>query len=91
MAITGRENTTDYRYGQKFSGAPFCKTCGVHCFKNLYGPPQEVVDRLPESKREFVLRQLRIQPVNLRVLEGVEWDKITVKREDEGTKGYILD
>jgi hypothetical protein len=54
------------------------------------GPPQEVVDRLPESKKEYVRKLLEIQPVNVRTLDGVEWEEIQVKREDEGTEGYEL-
>lgn len=90
VAITGREHTTDYKFGQKYNGNPFCKTCSVLCFGNGYGPPQEVVDRLSDAKKEFVKRQLRIQTVNVRTLEDVEWGKIEVKKEDEGTDGYVL-
>jgi hypothetical protein len=90
VTTTGREKTTDYRFGRMFNGTPFCQTCGVLCFQNLYGPPKEVIDRLPEAKQEFVAKQLRIQPLNIRVLDGVEWGLIKVKKEDEGTKGYTL-
>jgi hypothetical protein len=48
------------------------------------------VDRLSEEKKGFVRKQLDIQAVNVRMLEGVEWDEIDVKREDEGTGGYSL-
>jgi hypothetical protein len=90
VSIVGRENTTVYRFGRKFNGYPFCKTCGVSCFGNLYGPSQDVVYRLPEAKKEFVRKQLRIQPVNIRTLDGVDWDGITINKSDEGTEGYVL-
>ena len=63
-------------------------TCGVHPYLNLYGPPKEVVERLPEERQRLVRKMLDVKPVNIRVLEGVEWEEIEVKREDEGTKGW---
>lgn len=50
-----------------------------------------MIDRLPEAKKEFVKQQLEIQPVNLRVLDGVEWSELAVERMDEGTDGYVLE
>lgn len=60
----------------------------MHVFLNVYGPPKEIVDKLPEAKREFVRKNLQIQPVNIRVLEGVEWEDLKIERSDEGTDGY---
>jgi len=90
VSIAGKENTKDYVFGRKFNGIPFCKTCGGHVYGILYGPPQAVVDRLPEAKREFVKKQLEVQPVNLRVMEGVEWSDLVINSTDEGTEGYVL-
>ncbi|KAL0944722.1 glutathione-dependent formaldehyde-activating gfa [Colletotrichum truncatum] len=90
VTLVGKENTQDYRFGRRFNGSPFCKTCGVHCFSNLYGPPQAIIDRLPDEKKKFVRRQLEIQPVNVGVLEDVEWDKLNLQWANEGTEGYVL-
>lgn len=59
----------------------------------LFGPPKEVVERLPEAKREFVRKQLDVRPVNVRCLEGVKekMKGLEVIRDDEGTEGYSLD
>lgn len=78
----------EYQYGRKFMGFPFCSTCGVHVYMVVYGPPQQVVDRLPEDKKEFVRKNLDLQPVNVRVLNGVDLGTLDIKRSDNGTDGY---
>ncbi|TDZ37316.1 hypothetical protein C8035_v006979 [Colletotrichum spinosum] len=90
VTIAGGENTRDYAFGRKFNGAPFCQTCGVHCFGNLYGPPKEIVAKLPEAKQEFVRKQLEVQPLNIRVLDKVDWAEMDIKWSNEGTAGYQL-
>lgn len=60
-------------------------------FLNLYGPPKEVVRSWPQARRDMVAKMLDIQPVNVRVLEGVELATLVVVRSDEGTEGYSLD
>jgi hypothetical protein len=69
-------------------GFPFCSTCGVHVYMVVYGPPQHIVDRLPEDKKEFVRKNLHLQPVNIRVLDGVDLGTSNIKRSDIGTEGY---
>ncbi|KDN64894.1 putative glutathione-dependent formaldehyde-activating enzyme, partial [Colletotrichum sublineola] len=90
VTLVGKDQTRDYKFGRGFNGSPFCRTCGVHCFGNLYGPPKEIVVRLPEARQEFVRRQLEIQPLNVRVLEGVEWDRINIKWSNDGAADYVL-
>lgn len=90
VTIIGKENATTYAFGRKFNQAPFCKTCGVACYGVPIGPPQEVVDKLPEAKKEFVEKLRRIQPLYVRAIDGVEWDDIHVEQSDEGTEGYAL-
>lgn len=88
VILAGKENTTTYAFGQKFNQTPFCKICGVACYGVTVGPPQALVDKLPENKQNFVELQRRIQPLYVRAMNGVEWDKIRVERSDEGTDGY---
>ncbi|KAF9881484.1 glutathione-dependent formaldehyde-activating gfa [Colletotrichum karsti] len=90
VTILGKENTQEYQFGRKFNGSPFCKTCGVHCFGNLYGPPQAIIDRLPEAKKDFVRNQLEIQPLNIRVFDDIEWSELDINWSNEGTEGYVL-
>lgn len=80
----------DYPYGRGFNGAPFCATCGEFVFGRLYGPPADVVSKLSPERQEFVRKQLRIVPVNLRVLNGIDWSELNIERSDEGTQGYAL-
>ena len=72
-------------------GHPFCRTCGVHVYMNVYGPPQQVVDQLPEEKKAMVRKNLDMAPVNVRVLDGIQLDALPVARTDEGTEGYETD
>lgn len=90
VSIIGKEETTTYAFGRKFNQSPFCKTCGIACYGVTVGPPQEVVDRLPEEKKAFVERIRRIQPLSVRALHGVEWDEIKIEKSDEGTEGYVV-
>lgn len=92
VSIVGKESETDYLlFGRGFSGSPFCKLCGVHVYTNLYGPPRHLVESWPEARQAIVREKLDIRPLNLRALDGVEWDRLTVNRTDEGTEGYILE
>ncbi|KAJ0309427.1 hypothetical protein COL5a_001598 [Colletotrichum fioriniae] len=90
VSIVGKDQALDYQFGRKFNGSPFCRTCGVHCFGNLYGPPKELVAKLPEAKQEFVRKQLEVQPLNVRVLEGLEWDSVNIEWSNDGTEGYAV-
>lgn len=95
MTISGRANTFEYRYGQKFTGLAHCRICGVLVYKTVYGPPITVFDRLPAERRERALsvyfRNMELQPLNVRTLEGVNVDTLVLQRSDEGTEGYELD
>ncbi|KAB5582894.1 hypothetical protein GE09DRAFT_1278227 [Coniochaeta sp. 2T2.1] len=91
VKVTGTEHLTDYRFGRKFMGHPFCRVCGVHVVTNAHGPPQDVVDQLPDGRREMVRKKLDVKPVNVMVLEGVDLSLMEVERTDEGTEGYARD
>ncbi|KAI0134084.1 glutathione-dependent formaldehyde-activating enzyme [Xylariales sp. AK1849] len=91
VTVTGTENTSVYAWGQKFGGNRFCKFCGVGIWGDLYGPPREVVATWPEARQKMVERKLQLQPLNVRALEEVEWDRINIERSDEGTEGYVVD
>ena len=72
-----------------------CKSCGVHVFSNMYGPPISVFDRLPPERKENALKvyheNMRLQPLNARAMEGVDLSVLKIRRTDEGTEGYQLD
>ncbi|KAK3387937.1 hypothetical protein B0H63DRAFT_167086 [Podospora didyma] len=95
VRIHGRENTFEYRHGRKFSGTLYCKSCGVHVFSNVYGPPLSVFDSLPPDRKERVMaaywKNMALQPLNARIFDGLKLESLQVKRSDEGTEGYALD
>lgn len=78
----------DYRFGRQFNGFPFCKTCGLHVYQDLYGPPQHIVDSMPEQRKEVVRKMLDIKPLNVRCFDEVDLEGWGVQRSDEGTAGY---
>ncbi|KAF2718537.1 hypothetical protein K431DRAFT_287561 [Polychaeton citri CBS 116435] len=88
VVINGEEHMQEYRFGRKFNGNPFCRFCGVHVYLNLYGPPQEVVDRLSIEKQEYIRRMLDVKPVNIRTLDTIDVEDLDVVRSNEGTEGY---
>ncbi|EHK20763.1 uncharacterized protein TRIVIDRAFT_223731 [Trichoderma virens Gv29-8] len=97
VRIYGRDRVFEYLTGGKFTGSTFCKTCGVHVFSNIYGPPISIFDKLPAERKERALsvyyKNMAMQPLNLRAIEDVKLDTLRplIKREDEGTDGYGLD
>ncbi|KAH0492000.1 hypothetical protein TgHK011_003400 [Trichoderma gracile] len=97
VRIYGRDRVFEYLTGGNFSGTTFCKTCGVHVFSNVYGPPISVFERLPPERKEKALavyhKNMAMQPLNVRAMEGIKIDNLRplIKREHEGTQGYELD
>ena len=95
VKIYGREHGFEYLTGRKFGGVVFCETCGVHVFTNIYGPPISIFDKLPPERKERALevyhKNMQLQPLNIRAMEGVELSSLNIKRNDEGTEGYALD
>lgn len=88
VLLKGHENTKEYRFGSKFNGFPFCRTCGINVYQNLYGPPLPVIDSMPEERKALVRQMLDIKPLNVRVFEDVVLSDCNVKRVDQGTEGY---
>ena len=95
VTISGRDNTFEYCYGQKYTGLAHCGTCGVLVYKTIYGPPITIFDRLPVERRERALavyfRNMELQPLNVRTLEGTNIDSLLIQRSNDGTEGYELD
>ena len=64
-------------------------------FTNIYGPPISIFDRLPPERKEVALqtyhKNMQLQPLNVRAMEGVELFSLVIARTDEGTDGYVLD
>ncbi|KAM3451319.1 hypothetical protein NHJ6243_009617 [Beauveria neobassiana] len=95
VRILGRKDTFEYIHGKRYSGVSHCKDCGVYVFKNIYGPDPSVFDKLAPERRAVVLeiyhKNMALQPVNVRTIEGLDLKSIKVERSDSGTDGYVLD
>ncbi|CAK7199152.1 hypothetical protein SEUCBS139899_001824 [Sporothrix eucalyptigena] len=94
VVVRGAQHTRDYRFGRRrFMGHPFCTTCGAHVFMNVYGPPQDMIDRMPEAKKELVRQNLDVMPINVRILDRIQkhMGSLAVAQSDEGTEGYERD
>lgn len=93
VRITGKEHTSDYLLGRGWTGAPFCSTCGCHLFENIYGPPPEFIEAIPEERRakatELIKKNMAMACINVRCLENV--GDVKIEQSDEGTEGYRLD
>lgn len=95
-------NTFEYRYNKRAVGLRHCSACGVIVFMVVYGPPnlEEMLNQLKERNPEryeagkkIADQNMSLLPLNVRTLENLDWEKIqqVVKRNDEGTEGYVLD
>ncbi|OBT64846.1 hypothetical protein VE03_06429 [Pseudogymnoascus sp. 23342-1-I1] len=65
-----------YMMGRKFQQHMFCSVCGVSMYIGKKSLPEEA-SKWPDTIRSI---WLDILPVNLRILDGVNWDQIVVKR-----------
>lgn len=71
MQIFGSENLGRYQYGYNVNR--FCRICGVPVDLDIIGPPADVVKDWSDSRQRFVEAGRTMQPINIRLLEGVEW------------------
>jgi len=94
IRIYGRNEASEYLFGKKYGGLLFCGTCGVPMYGSLYGPPQHVLDAVPEERKERVMQlvrnNLRLQPACVRALDEVDLKTLKIQRTDCGTDGYQL-
>jgi len=81
VAISGTSNLTNYSFSRGYNKFRFCSTCGinVNVDKDVSAVSKEVWDSWSQERRE---NWPNILPVNLKCLEGVEWDTIDIKKGD---------
>jgi hypothetical protein len=75
---------TSYQCGKKYSLQQFCGICAVPVLFRVIGPPPEIVARMSEKMKAYRDAIVQVQPVNLHVLDGVEWEQLKVKKEKGG-------
>jgi hypothetical protein len=81
---------TAYMMGRKFQQHKFCSICGVSVHIGKEGLPEEAAN-WPDTIQSI---WPEIVPVNLRILDGVNWDQIVVKRSckaEEIEPKYVVD
>ena len=92
MRVHGEENAVEYRYQRKFGGDMHCGKCGVFVYAKVYGPPLSVFDKVPPERKEHVMavyhKNMRLFPLNVRAMEGVDVSKLEIERDACGTEGY---
>jgi hypothetical protein len=82
-----------YQFGRKFLEQCFCGICAVPVFTRVLGPPPEIVEKMPEKARAHRDQMVQLNPVNLHILDGVEWDEVKVNKvqgKDSEPK-YVVD
>ncbi|KAH7633127.1 hypothetical protein B0T09DRAFT_406665 [Sordaria sp. MPI-SDFR-AT-0083] len=90
----------EYRYNKGRNAIHHCSSCGVMVFMVIHGPPNlaEILEKLKKENPEryrvakgMAELNLSLQPLNVRTLEGIDWECIRqrVERTDEGTEGYV--
>ena len=57
----------------------------------IYGPPKEFFDSWPEAMKAAARENFELLPIRVGVLNNVEYDRLTVRRIDEGTGGYKVE
>ncbi|OAR00412.1 hypothetical protein LLEC1_07563 [Akanthomyces lecanii] len=92
VVLAGREeDIARYRFNHEILAKPFCRTCGVSMSNpvNAQTTPDEAAARMPGADaarqkrvREHLARHAKMHPVNVRVLHGVDLDRLHVKKLD---------
>ncbi|KAH6856844.1 Mss4-like protein [Chaetomium sp. MPI-CAGE-AT-0009] len=87
LAIQGRDNVFYYKFGNHIWRKLFCKTCGVHIGSEV-NPDQteEEIAALPEMYQQFRINHVNTQPLNLRIVNGLDVKSLKVIRGDGWSK-----
>lgn len=96
VVLAGREeDIARYRFNHEMLAKPFCRTCGVSMSNpvNAQTTPDEAATRMPDADaarqdgvRTYMAYHAKMHPVNVRVLHGVDLDRLHVKRLDGGKR-----
>jgi hypothetical protein len=78
--IASPSDLTVYQFGRKFVDHSFCGICAVPVFIRMVGPSPEIAAKLSEEEKTHLEQATQLNPVNLHVVDGVEWDKVKVSK-----------
>ncbi|KAK0101969.1 hypothetical protein ONS95_001222 [Cadophora gregata] len=88
--ITNASFLTSYSCGRKWRSWEFCPICGVCVWARKHDLTPEQYNAFGDADEDYAVWRARMN-VNLRVLEGVEWDEIKVERgENESEPKYVV-
>lgn len=76
--IRNPNNLKVYQFGLKYVEHCFCSECGVAVFLQPVGPPSEELETWSEERKKQLEAMLVLNPLNLHVLDGVEWEELKV-------------
>jgi hypothetical protein len=83
LTIQGRDNVSLYKFGNKTWRKLFCKTCGVNVGSEVNPDlTEDEVAALPEVYRQFRSKHINTQPLNLRVVNGLDVKTLKPGRGD---------
>lgn len=78
VVIEGREHLGMYSFGKKTGEKSFCKICGVPVHNELSQPTAEELAAMTDEERDWRLGGLALAPVNLRVINDLDVNELTV-------------
>lgn len=87
MTLHGEEaNIGRYSFGYSVEAKTFCRVCGVNLTNTRNALSDNQVSLLPTKIQEFYRMPLTEHAVNARVLDGVDIEKLRIKRFDEAAE-----
>ncbi|KAH9221425.1 Mss4-like protein [Leptodontidium sp. 2 PMI_412] len=88
--ITNASFLTSYSFGRKFRSWEFCPVCGVCIWARKHDLTAEEYASYGDADEDQAVWKARMN-VNLRVLDGVEWDEIKIARGgNESEPKYVV-
>ena len=87
VQVFGTENLLEYQHCYNLNRS--CKTCGVAVDILLKVPPEDSLEGTPEEKTKTLEYIKNVHPVNIRILEGVEWRDQPGDPEGEQVSGKV--
>jgi hypothetical protein len=90
VSIFGVENTTSYEFGTEFQEHHFCNTCGVSIYIRVKEENDDGFETWPQERKQKVRENRGKVPINIRILNDVEWEELKIERIDDGQEGYVV-
>jgi len=90
VQISNASFLTSYSFGRKFRSWEFCPVCGVCVWARKHDLTTKEYNAFGDADEDYDVWRARMN-VNLRVLDGVEWDGIKIARGgNESEPKYVV-